>query len=130
MTESNLPACGCDCGFFASDPPSEWWSNCECRLCGTNQACTVPCSEIRRYFTAIQRGKAHEFNQACVPFRSPADFTEEFKANHPKFCGSCIDHGILQLNVEGVPRPIKRREEFADDNKSAKQRAFPGAPSS
>ena len=140
MAEPNASPCGCDCGLFTSDETSDettstsslagGWTNCECRFCGTNQACTVPCSEITRYFTALSRGKYHEFTEACRAFRGLEDFTEDFKANHPKFCGDCIDHGLLQLRVEAVRRAKKRREEFANDNKSAKQRGFPGAPSS
>ena len=136
MAEPNAPLCGCDCGLFMSDETASssildvGWTNCECRFCGTNQACTVACSEVLRYSIALSRGKHHEFTQACRSFRGREDFTEDFKASHPKFCGDCIDHGLLQLRVEAVRRAKKRREEFANDNKPAKQRGFPGAPSS
>ena len=105
MAETNVPLCGCDCGLFMSRRIHLWsggWTNCECRICGTNQACTVPCSEILRYSTALTRGKHHEFTQACRLFRGVADYTEDFKASHPKFCGDCIDHGLLKLSVEAV----------------------------
>ena len=108
MAETNVPLCVCDCGLFMSDETASisslhvGWTHCECRICGTNQACTVPCSEILGYSTALTRGKLHEFTQACRLFRCVSDYSEDFKASHRKFCGSCIDHGLLQFSVEAV----------------------------
>ena len=108
MAQMNVPLCGCDCGLCLSGETASISSLhvgctlCECRICGTNQACKVPCSEILRYSTALTCGKLHEFTQASRLFLCVSDYSEDFKASYPKFCGSCMDHGLLHFRGDAV----------------------------
>ena len=121
-------ACGCDCGEYAAEEEGQGqgqgegegedqgdlWSCCECKCCGIlGQGCTVPCSEILRIGTALERGK--DCSILMQRMSTELDLQHLAKEN-PKFCGDCRDHGCLELRRQAVQRMHSRKPKRSPEN--------------
>ena len=103
---SQATACSCECGDSDwEDDGEDDWTFCECTCCGPpGQGCTVRCSEILRVETCRRRGGA-----LARGILKDGDFFD--KNEHPKFCGDCIEHGLLDLRRKAVQKKRNAEQE-------------------
>ena len=75
--------------------------------------------------TAEQRGKIKEFELIMRSFDTIREAVqdESIKKNHPKCCGDCVDHGLLELRRQAVQRGRKKRLDEHNTIESATKRA-------
>ena len=106
---SQATACSCECGDSDwEDDAEDDWTFCECTGCGPpGQGCTVRCSEVLRIKVAMERGK----NTGVVARAMLEDGDSIDKNEHPKFCGDCIEHGLLDLRRKAVQRRRNAEQE-------------------
>ena len=116
-------ACGCGCGEETPEEEGQGqgqgegegegenqgdlWSCCECKCCGIlGQGCLTLCSELLRIETADQRGK----DRSILMQRMSTELDLQHLAKeNPKFCGDCMDHGLLELRCKAVQRMHSRK---------------------
>ena len=78
---------------------------CECKCCGLpRQGCNVRCPEFVKMMIARRRGK----NLSVL--RDLASSEPIDKEAHPKFCGDCVDHALLDLRRQAVKRKRENTE--------------------
>ena len=124
------PDCVCDCGERTPTDDDRRaplddeipWTRCECKCCGdAGQGCRMALSEVTRICTARYRGRAEEVAQHMN--EAWPNLSEDFKRENPKFCGDCMDHGVLVLRRAAVQKARERRAAASRERKGSKSKA-------
>ena len=102
---------------YCGDEGGSVWTYCECKLCGPDgQGCKVRCDELCRGLFTLMRGKSlRELAQAEMDEDGAASVDKD---KHPKYCGDCREHALLDLRRKAVKR---RRENDEQERLAAKR---------